>query len=169
MARDAWIDGAQLMTVVSRSSRRRPWRKHQLRFNESEGRITLISCSPLVSVTADAQTLRDLTRLATSVMSMRPCSFVIKGETEGINEATFSKTGEHNSSVDLFPSLDREIAVRFNQSIRPLVEIGRKNLESRAKRCQWPFVRDQGRFLPLRPRRGSNASASTRSPPGPRS
>ena len=119
MARDAWIDGAQLMTVVSSSSRRRPWKKYQPQLNKSEKRMTLISCCSLVSVTADPQTLRHLTRPATSVMSMRPCAFVLKGETEGINDATFSKTGE----ADLFPSLDRVIAVRFNQSIRPLLVI----------------------------------------------
>ena len=119
-------------------------------------------------MTADAQTLKYFTKRATSIMSTWPSSCAANGETEGINEVTFFKTGEHNSSADLFPSLDREIAVRFNQSISLLSKKGGKNLASRVQQCQWPSVRNRGRFL-LRALRGSTASASTQSPPGPRS
>lgn len=77
--------------------------------------------------------------------------------------------GEHNSRADRLPSVDLEMAIRVNQSIGPRLVIN-SNLGSRAKRRQWSFVRDQSRFFPLprRPRRGSNMSASIRSPLEPR-
>ena len=82
--------------------------------------MTWIPCSPSASVTADAQPARDWTRRATSVMSARPSSLVPSGATEGSNESRFSKTGEHISSADLFPILEREMAVHYGQSIRCL-------------------------------------------------
>ena len=63
---------------------------------------------------------------AISVRSMRPSSLVLSGATEGIKEVMSPKTGEHNSKADFLPSFDREIAIRFNQSIKPLLVIIQK-------------------------------------------
>ena len=89
-----------------------PGKHEHTTMNKAYNSVTLI-CSSLAWAAVDAQTLRDLTKRATSVMRTRPFSLVQSDEAGDTSEEIFSRIGVHISSGDLFPSFERETPVRF--------------------------------------------------------